>query len=43
MPFDIDPADAKSRLDDYLRSGVEFELADDPDADLPAGDFDLPQ
>ena len=43
MEFDIDPASAKGRLDDYLRSGVEFQLPDHPDADLPGGDFELPQ
>ena len=43
MEFDIDPADAKGRLDDFLKAGVEFELPDDPAADLPDGDFDLPR
>ena len=43
LPFDSDPADAKGRLDDFLEAGVEFELPDDPAADLPDGDFDLPQ
>ena len=42
MEFDTDPATAKGRLDDYLRSGVQFALPDGPAADLPDGDFDLP-
>ena len=43
MPFDSDPATAKGRLDDFLEAGVELELPDDPTADLPAGDFPVPQ
>ena len=43
MTFESDLDVYKSRLDDYLRSGVEFALPDDPATDLPDGGFDLPQ
>ena len=41
--FDPDPSTYKADLDDFLKAGVEFRLPDDPAADLPDGDFDLPQ
>ena len=43
MAFDSDPSVSKSRLDDFLEAGVDFTLPDDPDADLPGGDFPVPQ
>ena len=43
IEFNLDPAVNKSRLDDFLKAGVGFRLPDAPGADLPDGDFDLPQ
>ena len=42
VDFQLDPSDYKGELADFLEAGVTFQIADDPDADLPDGDFDLP-
>ena len=43
IPLDIQPAQFKAALDDWLRAGVDFDLPDEGEAVDLSGDFDLPQ
>ncbi len=43
VEFQLDPSSYKGELADFLEAGVSFQIADDPGADVPEGDFPLPQ